>query len=102
MCTLKGVEDGEDIVGGYEQRSMAEEGKSPGDAQQEEQAQNGESVYLCGAVVISFHRSLLKLDNLIHSYDEYAYGEDENHSIITHIHPLLENYIRNPAPENQK
>ena len=39
--TLKGVEDGEDVVGGHEQRSIAEEGKGPGDAEQEDQAYDG-------------------------------------------------------------
>lgn len=50
--TLKGVEDGEDVVGGYEQRSMAEEGKSPGEAEQEDQTYDGERVFLDGADVL--------------------------------------------------
>ena len=52
--TLKGVEDGEDIVGGDEQRPMAEEGKSPGEAEQEEQAEDGEGVCPDGANFLGF------------------------------------------------
>lgn len=52
--TLKGVEDGKDVVGSDEQRSVAEKSKSPGDAKKEEQAQNGGSVALNGTLVLSF------------------------------------------------
>lgn len=52
--TLKGVENREDVVGGDAQRPVAEEGKRPGDAKQEEQAQDGERVCLDGADVLGF------------------------------------------------
>lgn len=44
VSTLKGVEDGEDIVGGYSECPVAEESKGPGNAQEEDQAQNGENI----------------------------------------------------------
>lgn len=97
--TLKGVEDGEDIVGGYEQRSIAEKSKGPGDAEEEEQGQNGESLCLDWDVVLRFRCCQLKENNLPHSYDEHAKGEDEHYSIITNVHPLLDKGIRDPTPE---
>lgn len=75
---MKRVEDGEDVVGGYAQRAVAEESKSPGDAKQEEQAKNGERVGLDGVVVLSFPCLGFKEHNLAHSQDEYAKGEDEH------------------------
>lgn len=48
--TLEGVEDGEDVVGGQEQRSVAEESKGPGDAEEEKQAEDGQRVCLDGAL----------------------------------------------------
>lgn len=95
--TLKGVEDGEDIVGCYTQRPVAEESKGPGDAKQEEQAYNGVRVSLDGADVLAFPCCGFEKNNLPHSYDEYAKGEDEHYSIITDIHHLMDNSIRDPA-----
>lgn len=77
---------------------MAEESKSPGDAKHEEQAQDGERVCLDGALVPSFPCCGIKENNLAHSYDEYAQGEDEHYSITTNVHPLVDNSIRDPAP----
>lgn len=54
MSTLKGVEDGEDVEGGQEQRSVTEESKSPGDAEQVEQAEDGEGFPPDGADVLPF------------------------------------------------
>lgn len=50
--TLKGVEDGEAVVGGHEQRSTAEECKSPGDPEQKDPAYDGERLCLGGADVL--------------------------------------------------
>lgn len=97
--TLKGVEDGENIVGCYKQRSIAEESKGPGDAEEEEQTQNGESLCLDWDVVLSFPCCWLKDNHQLHSCDKYAKDEDEYNSIITNVHPLLDIGIRDPAPE---
>lgn len=100
--TLKGVEDGEDVVGRYEQWPVAEKSKGPGDAEEDKQAQDGKKISLSWDVVLNFPCCRLKGNHQPHSYDEYAKGEDEYYGIITNVHPLLDNGIRDPAPENQK
>lgn len=100
--TLKGVEDGEDVVGGYDQRAVAEESKGPGEAQQEEQAQNGHGVGLDGAAVLGFRCRLPHERNVVHDHNERSKSEEEHHTIITNVHSLVDDDIRNPAPGNHE
>lgn len=52
--TLKGVEDGEDVVGRKKQRAIAKKSKSPCDAQKNEKTKKREKPFLGGAVFLGF------------------------------------------------
>lgn len=97
--TLKGVEDGEDVVRDNDQRSVTEEGEGPGDAEKDEQAQNGGSVAFGGALLQRFP-CFRHYSDLPYSYNEYRESEEEHHGIITNVHPTVDGRISDPAPEN--
>lgn len=94
---MEGVEDGEDVVGGYEQGPEAEEGDGPGDAEQEQQAQDGQRLGLDGEVALNFLLLQLEEDDLSHGGDEHGEAEEEDHGVVADVHPLLDVGVGDPA-----
>lgn len=39
---------------------------------------------------------------LLHCHGECDDGEDEHYSVVTNVHPLVDNSIRAPAPANRE
>lgn len=74
---------------------MAEESKSPGDAEQQKQTHDGEQT---GSAGLSFVLLWLKETNLSHCYDENGGGEDEHDGIITNVYPLVNSSVWDPTP----
>lgn len=68
--SLKGVKDGEDVVGRKEQRAVAEKSKPPGDAQKAEKTQKRENPFLGGVLGFCFFRC--KVSHLHYNYYKYS------------------------------
>lgn len=98
MPTLEGVEDAEDAVGWDDHGSEAEEGKAPGEAQQEQEPQDGQGVLGRWVVLALACIGLPQEQDLSHYNDEDGQSPDKHPGVIADVDSIMDVDVSDPAP----
>ncbi len=91
---MGGVQDGEDVVRGQTQSSVAEERKTPGESQHTAETQDGGDVQGGGSWALHLS-NIVQPAQLQHGEpsqhnNEGAKGEDEDEAVITDVHVVVD------------
>lgn len=99
MPTLEGVEDAEDAVGWDDHGSEAEEGKAPGEAQQEQETQDGQGVLRCWVLLALACLGLPQQQDLPHHNYEDGQSRDKHPGVIANVDSVMELDVSDLAHE---
>lgn len=98
LPTLKGVEDGKDVVRWHPQRTAGKEGKTPCDAQQAGQTKYRHHFLGAQAEPAGVRLWALEVDHPTQYDDKCNKCKHEDHRIVANVYNVVDIRISYPAP----